>query len=113
MSDEFRISRLLARVGIVLVLQAAGGLLIGVGTRFAVKHMGYDGFDALLPMFGLLGAVELTLVISIGTAAVRAWLAGRRDIGAGWLIGLGLGVIAPSAIYLMMSFGYLGRWPAA
>ncbi len=62
---------------------------------------------------GLLGAVELTLVISISTAAVRAWLAGRRDIGAGWLIGLGLGVIAPSAIYLMMSFGYLGRWPTA
>jgi len=106
MTNEFRISRLLARVGIVLVAQAAGVAVIALGTWVAVTQLGYKELDALVPYFATLGIVELTLVISIATAGVRAWSAGRRDEGAGWLIGLGLLVLTPCAIYLLNSFGY-------
>jgi hypothetical protein len=107
MTDQFRISRLLVRVVVVLVLQAAGLGVIAVGTRLAVKWLDYDELDALAPYLVLLIGTELALVLGVATAGVRSWQSGRRDVGGGWLLGLGCLVVVPFLTDMLASFGIL------
>jgi hypothetical protein len=107
MSDQFRLSRLFARVGAVLLLQVAGAGVIVAGTYIAVKTLKYDELDVLIPYFVLIISVELALVLGISVAAVRALRTGRVDMGVGWLIGLWCLVVVPFVLYMLMSTGWM------
>jgi hypothetical protein len=96
----FKTSRMLGRIGMVIVYQVLALVLGATGAAAAMSVLDSKGLEALIPVIGFLVLVELTLIIRVAVAAWRAYRSGERDVALGWLIGLLAVVAIPFLLFL-------------
>jgi hypothetical protein len=87
-TPRFKTSRMLGRIGMVIIYQALALTLGATGAAAAMSVVDFKELGALLPVLGFLILVELILIIRVAVVAWRVFRSNQRDVAIGWLIGL-------------------------
>src|SRR4051812_25228604 len=98
---RFKLSRVLGRIGMVLVLQALALVLGALGAAIVLSVVDIKGLGALVPVVAFLIVVEVILVVRVCVLAWRAYRSERIDVAVGWLIGILVLVAIPFLLFMV------------